>query len=130
MQLIINSNIIIQEIKESNKIIKNATNLILLVGSLGFLTVGISSFLSSNLVPFLNASRILFFPQGLVMSIYGTLGTLLSINQIIILYYEVGNGYNEFDKRNGTVKIFRKGFPINNKNIEIIFPLEDIVRSI
>jgi hypothetical protein len=122
--------IILQEIAESNAITKNTLNIILLIGSLGFLIVGISSYLKVDLISFLQAQRILFFPQGLVMSLYGLIGTILSINQIIISYFKVGNGYNEFNKEKGNLKIFRKSFPINNEDINITIKLEDIVRSV
>lgn len=42
---------------------------------------------------------------------------------------EIGDGYNEFDKKNGTAKIFRKGYPWKERNIEIIYPINDILRE-
>ena len=43
------------------------------LGGLSFFLTGISSFFEKNLLPFIHAESILFFPQGLVMCYYGTL---------------------------------------------------------
>ena len=43
-------------------------------GGLGFLLTGLSSYLQVNLLPIIHAEKIIFFPQGLVMCFYGTLG--------------------------------------------------------
>ena len=98
----------------------------ILLGSFGFLTVGISSYLKQNLIFFLNANDIIFFPQGLVMSFYGTFGLLISIYQWLVIFWQVGEGYNEFDKNNKMMKIFRWGFPGTNRKIEINYPITEI----
>lgn len=118
-----------EEIEETNKITKNLLNCIIFSGSFGFLSVGISSYLKFNLIPFLDSSQIIFFPQGLTMCFYGSLGILLSINQFIISSLKIGEGYNEFDKIKGTMTIFRKGFPWKNSDVNIVYPLKDIVRK-
>lgn len=48
---------------------------------------------------------------------------------ILVLSLEIGDGFNEFDKKNGTIKIFRKGFPWKEENIEIIYPIDEILRK-
>lgn len=63
------------------------------LGAVGFLIVGLSSFFGFSLVKFLNASNIVFFPQGLVMSFYGLFGLLFSIYQWFLVYFKVGEGY-------------------------------------
>jgi hypothetical protein len=123
------NNILTQKIEQSNKITKNIFNLTLLIGSSGFLIAGVSSYFNSDLLWFLDTTKIIFYPQGLIMSLYGGLGLLLSINQIIIYYYNVGNGYNEFNKEKNYAKIFRKNHPIQKNNLEIIYALADIVRD-
>jgi hypothetical protein len=97
----ISESILKEIIIEPNKNIKYALNLIIFLGALSFFIVGISSYLKFNIIPFLNSSQIIFFPQGITMCFYGTIGTLLSINQFIILYCKVGEGYNEFNKATG-----------------------------
>ena len=52
---------------------------ILFFGAICFFTVGLSSYLGFNLLPFLDAKEIIFFPQGLVMCFYGILAFLLSL---------------------------------------------------
>nr|YP_009541016.1 photosystem I assembly protein ycf4 [Discoplastis spathirhyncha]AYQ93492.1 photosystem I assembly protein ycf4 [Discoplastis spathirhyncha] len=100
--------------------------LITLLGGSGFLTVGISTYLKFNIIPLLDASGIVFFPQGLVMIIYGIIGIIISIYQILLIYWRIGEGYNEFDKKNNKMTIFRKGFPGENSEIKITSKLTDI----
>lgn len=116
------------EIVEDYKIYKILLSASILMGSLGFTIIGISSYLNNNIIPFLDASKIIFFPQGITMLCYGILGTILSINQLIILYYKVGEGYNEFNKEKNIMRIFRKGFPGKNSDVIIEYPLNDILR--
>lgn len=123
-----NENILLETIEETNKITKYFLNLIIILGSLSFLIVGLSSYNSNTIIPFLKAEEITFFPQGLTMTFYGILGTLISINQSIILLSKVGEGFNEFNKEKGTMTIFRKGLPGKNKDINITYPITDIVR--
>lgn len=126
---IFKSKYILKEIiEEEDKFVKYFLNLLMLLGSSGFLIVGISSYLQFNIISFLNATNIVFFPQGLIMSFYGTLGLVLTVNQILILFWGVGEGYNEFDKLKGILTIYRKGFPGKNLDICINYSLNDIVR--
>jgi hypothetical protein len=59
-----------------------------------------------------------------------TIGLILSINQLYILYSRIGEGFNEFNKVNGLMKIFRKGFYGKNSDINIVYPLSDILRKL
>jgi hypothetical protein len=122
-------NLFREEIIETDKSIKYLLNSAIFLGAFGFLIVGISSYLKFNLLPFLNASQIIFFPQGLTMCFYGSLGLILSINQFAISILNIGEGFNEFDKTKGNMKIYRKGFPGKNSDVDIIYPLKDIVRK-
>lgn len=121
-------NLFREEIEEADKFIKYILNSAILFGASGFLIVGISSYLKFNIIPFLDASQIIFFPQGITMCFYGTLGLILSINQFIISFLKIGEGYNEFDKTKGKMTIFRKGFPGKNSDVNISYALKDIVR--
>ncbi|MFM7712264.1 MAG: photosystem I assembly protein Ycf4, partial [Microcystis sp.] len=40
--------------------------------------------------------------------------------------WNVGGGYNEFNKETGKVKIFRWGYPGKNRRIDLDWPLEDV----
>lgn len=117
--------IIKQTVKQSNQSLKSILNILILIGSIGFLIVGLSSYYNKNFVQFLDASKIIFFPQGLTMTIYGSLGLILSINQIIIVFSGIGEGFNEFDKKTRCFKILRKN--TYSTNIELIYSFDDIV---
>jgi hypothetical protein len=123
----INENILFEKIEETDKNIKYIINLVMFLGSVGFTVTGISSYLNKDILSFLEIKNIIFFPQGLTMLIYGTLGLIFSINQLRILILEVGEGYNEFNKNTGTMTLFRKGTNNAKKSdIKIIYPLNDI----
>lgn len=104
MNTFLNESILREKIIESNKNIKYLFTSITFLGALSFLLVGISSYLKFNIIPFLDSNQIIFFPQGITMCFYGSIGIVLSINQILILYSEVGEGYNEFNKKTGMMK--------------------------
>jgi Ycf4 len=95
-----------------------------------------------------NSFDIAFFPQGLLMSFYGSLGLLLSIYWILLIFWNVGGGFNEFcvarntgdaaekqkgrdgaqhrDKKEGFVRVFRWGYPGKNRKIDLIYSLKDV----
>lgn len=123
-----NEFIIREEIKGPQTITNYVFGIITFLGASGFLIVGISTYVRFNILPFLDASEIIFFPQGLVMIIYGTIGITISIYQMLLIYWKVGEGYNEFDKKNNRMTIFRKGFPGKNSEIKITNSLSDIMR--
>jgi hypothetical protein len=102
---------------------------LLLIGGLMFLFAGISSYLNINLLPFSNTRELVFIPQGIVMMFYGTLSFGLSIYIIATLFWDIGSGYNEYNKIENLVKIVRKGFPGKNREILLTYPLNNI-RSI
>ena len=103
------------------------------IGGAGFLLTGFLSFLgradeklefySSN-VSSINTIR--FFPQGLIMCFYGSLGLLFGIYLWLTIIWKVGSGFNEFDKKNGIVRIFRWGLPGNNRRIDFTYNIKDI----
>ncbi len=117
-------------IKETDKNEKYILNIVMLLGALGFLIAGTSSYLQHDILPLIKSERILFFPQGITMCFYGLIGTLLSINQIRILILGIGEGYNEFDKIKGTLKIFRKGLKGEESDLNLTYKLTEIVRTI
>lgn len=99
---------------------------IIFLGASGFLITGVSSYLQFNLLPFVESKNIIFFPQGLVMCFYGTLGFLFSIFLWLTLFWSVGGGFNEFNKKDGIVRIFRWGFPGKNRRIDLLYSIRDI----
>nr|YP_009667743.1 photosystem I assembly protein Ycf4 [Schistochila macrodonta]QCW58518.1 photosystem I assembly protein Ycf4 [Schistochila macrodonta] len=99
---------------------------ILLLGASGFSFVGFSSYLRKDLIPFLSAEQILFIPQGLVMFFYGIAGSFISLYLWCTILWNIGSGYNRFDKRKGVFSLFRWGFPGKNRRILIQFSIGDI----
>lgn len=99
---------------------------IILLGGFGFLLTGVSSYLNYDLLPFINSKNILFFPQGLVMCFYGILGFIFSCYLWLTLFWGVGGGFNEFNKKQGIVRIFRWGFPGKNRRIDLSYDIKDI----
>jgi len=100
--------------------------ILLLLGGLMFLLAGISSYLKINLLPFANTTELVFIPQGIVMMFYGTLSFGLSIYIIATLFWDIGSGYNEYNKVENLVKVVRKGFPGKNREILLTYPLTNI----
>lgn len=96
------------------------------LGSIGFILAGISSYTKTNLLPFTDTTQFLFIPQGITMLLYGTVGFLLDIYLWFLILLNIGAGYNEYNKKNGTVSIFRWGFPGKNRRIEVIYPIQQI----
>lgn len=116
---------------------------IISLGSIGFLFTGISSYFStsvienakiigSSLLESLNeqnlniSTKIDFFPQGLVMSFYGSLGILLSLYWWFLIFWNVGAGFNEFNKKEGFIRVFRWGYPGKNRKIDLSYSLKDV----
>lgn len=94
-------------------------------GGLGFLITGFVSFLGRSDENF-TISTIRFFPQGLIMCFYGSLGLLFGIYLWLTIFWKIGNGFNEFNKNSGIVRIFRWGLPGNDRRIDFIYKIKDI----
>nr|YP_009538709.1 photosystem I assembly protein ycf4 [Lepocinclis ovum]AYQ93734.1 photosystem I assembly protein ycf4 [Lepocinclis ovum] len=118
--------IFIEKIENEGKLNDIIISTIMFIGSLGFLIVGVSSYLKFNLVSILNAKEIIFFPQGITMCFYGLTGLLISSYQIVVLKFNVGEGYNEFNKRNGNITVYRKKFPWEKTNLNLIYTIDDV----
>jgi hypothetical protein len=99
---------------------------VILFGASGFLLSAISSYLQINLLPFTDPTQLIFIPQGLAMGFYGTTGLLVSLYLWLTIFWNVGGGYNEFNRGTGEVRVFRWGFPGKNRQIEIVYPIEDV----
>ena len=99
---------------------------LLFIGSSSFLITGILSYLNFPLSFFLRTQNIVFFPQGLVMCFYGTLGLIFSIYLWLTILWNIGGGYNEFNKKINKIHIFRWGFPGKNRRISLIYSMDEI----
>lgn len=99
---------------------------VLFFGGLGFLLTGISSYFQKNLLFFINSLELAFLPQGLVMTFYGVVAISLSIYISLTIFWDVGSGYNEFDKQNELVRIVRRGFPGKNRQILLVYAFKNL----
>jgi hypothetical protein len=102
--------------------------IVISLGSLGFLLTGISSYssLEINENTIVNLQIVPFFPQGLLMSFYGCLGVLLSLYWWFLIFWNVGGGFNEFNKKDGFIRVFRWGYPGKNRKIDFSYSLKDV----
>lgn len=96
------------------------------LGGTGFLLAGLSSYSKVNLLPVGDATQLIFIPQGIAMSFYGVAAVLLALYLWLVILWDVGGGYNEFNKETGMIKIFRWGFPGKNRKIEFGCRTQDV----
>lgn len=96
------------------------------IGGVGFLLAGLSSYLHINLLLVSDTSVLQFVPQGLALTFYGVIGSAIATYQWLVTYWDVGGGYNQFDRETGDIEIFRWGFPGKNRRIEIRCRTEDV----
>lgn len=115
-----------QEVLGSRRFSNLAWAIIAASGGLGFLLAGLSSYSKVNLLLVSDTTHLQFIPQGAALTFYGVAGCLVSLYLTLLLLWDVGGGYNKFDKEKGTLTIFRSGFPGKNRHIEINCPLEEV----
>jgi len=96
------------------------------LGGFGFFLTGLSSFFGINLLFFSDSSEISFIPQGIILLFYGTVGSILGIFISLTIWWNVGSGYNEFNRDLQNVKLYRKGFPGKNRELTLNFSFEEI----
>ena len=98
----------------------------LFIGGFGFFLAGLSSYLKINLLPLANPTELVFIPQGIIMIFYGTLSISLSAYILLTVIWDIGSGYNEYNKSENLVKIVRQGFPGKNREILLTYSLNNI----
>jgi hypothetical protein len=96
------------------------------IGGIGFFLASLSSYLHKNLLIVSDPSQLSFIPQGAALGFYGIAGSLVCLYLVLVAIWNVGGGYNEFDKKSGYATIFRWGYPGKNRRIEFSCRLEDI----
>lgn len=115
-----------QEIIGARRLSNYCYATIVTIGATGFLLAGLSSYFKVNLLPFANPTELLFIPQGIAMSFYGIAGILLAVYLWLAILWDVGGGYNEFNKETNQLQILRKGYPGKNRRIELKANLDEI----
>ena len=96
------------------------------LGGFGFFITGLSSFFGVNLLFFSDSSEISFIPQGIALLFYGTVGSILGIFISLTVWWNVGSGYNEYNRDLQQVKLYRKGFPGKNRELTFTFAFEEV----
>ncbi|AFY77147.1 MAG: photosystem I assembly protein Ycf4 [Hydrococcus sp. C42_A2020_068] len=120
------STILRQEVLGSRRLSNYWWATVAAVGGVGFLLAGLSSYLKVNLLVVSDTRGLQFVPQGVALLFYGVTGSLVSLYMWLTILWNVGGGYNEFNKETGKFKIFRWGFPGKNRRIEIECPIADV----
>nr|UXL85643.1 photosystem I assembly protein Ycf4 [Eriosema floribundum] len=119
--------LLVYPITESRKISNFFWAFIILFGSLGLLLVAISSYIGMDLFIFSEEiSDFPFIPQGSTLSFYGMMGLFISLYLWCIIFWDVGSGYDIFDKKKRKVCFFRWGFPGKNRRIILEVPMKEI----
>lgn len=121
-----NSRILRQEVLGSRRLSNYWWAAVSSLGGVGFLLAGLSSYLKVNLLAVSDPTGLQFIPQGVALLFYGLAGSLVGLYLWLTVLWNVGGGYNEFNKNTGTVKIFRWGFPGKNRRIDLECPLADV----
>lgn len=98
----------------------------LLLGGSCFYLAGLSTYLKSNILPFVKMLDLTFLPQGFTMMFYGSLFFFLGVFQVIVIFFNVGSGYIKFDKEIGQIQIVRKGYPGKAKQIFLSYSFKQI----
>lgn len=60
------------------------------------------------------------------MCFYGLVRLALGIYLICCILWSVGGGFNEFDRTNERIRIFRWGYPGANRRIELVYPWKEV----
>lgn len=120
------SEVLRQEVLGSRRFSNYFWAMVVSAGSIGFFLAGLSSYLQVNLLPVSDPTELQFFPQGIVMCFYGIAGSLLALYLWLVVTWNVGGGYNEFNKEDNKVSVFRWGFPGKNRKIELNCPLNEV----
>jgi hypothetical protein len=53
-------------------------------------------------------------------------GLILGIFLTLTIWWNVGSGYNEYNRNKQEVKLYRKGFPGKNRELTFVFPFNKI----
>lgn len=118
--------VIYDKVKGVRRLSNFVWSIFLTVGGFSFILSGLSCYLRKNLFLFTDTTSLLFIPQGIIMLFYGTISLLLGIYTILILVWNIGSGYNEYNKTENIIKIVRKGFPGKNEKILLTYPLSSV----
>ena len=86
-----------------------------------FFVIGFSRWLQKKLLPLTDIIGIKFIPQGLAMFFYGSLTVRSSLYIFVGRSWSLGSGFNEYNKEEGKLYIFRLRFPGQNRRRELFY---------
>jgi hypothetical protein len=93
---------------------------------------GLSSYLKTSLLFYVETKGISYIPQGIVLMFYGSAGFSLGIFLGLTSWWDVGSGYNEYGR--DRILICRKGYPGKNRQLTLSILFKDLdlikIRSI
>jgi hypothetical protein len=115
-----------QKIQGSRKISNYILLVFLFFGGFCFSLIGLSTYLTINLLPFIDSRELIFIPQGIVMLFYGVLGMLLAIFTFFTILWDLGSGYNIYNTSGNLITLFRKSFPGKNRYILLTYSISNI----
>nr|YP_009995666.1 photosystem I assembly protein Ycf4 [Haymondia wallichii]WNM89668.1 hypothetical protein [Toxicopueraria peduncularis]QNQ64614.1 photosystem I assembly protein Ycf4 [Haymondia wallichii]UZA65190.1 photosystem I assembly protein Ycf4 [Haymondia wallichii]UZA65357.1 photosystem I assembly protein Ycf4 [Haymondia wallichii]UZA65442.1 photosystem I assembly protein Ycf4 [Haymondia wallichii] len=134
--LVRSKQVLVYSMTESRKISNFFWAFIIFLGSLGLLLVAISSYLGMDFFifseeisdfPFIPDSIYFpFIPQGATMAFYGIGGLFICFYLWSIILWDVGGGYDIFNKKEKKVRFVRWGFPGKNRRIILEIPMNEI----
>ena len=97
---------------------------VLVFGGLFFFIIG---FFSKKPVIFNDIVKyVQFFPQGIVICFYGAVRILLGNYLVLSGYWIVGKGFNEYDRKEKRICVFRWGFPGENRCFNFFCSFSDV----
>ena len=91
--------------------------ILLFIGGIGFIYS--NPFPSNNEIDFAVSQKI-------VMGLYGYIALYTCLYLLCSIFWNVGAGYNEYNKVEDMIRIVRWGFPGKNRRIDIKIPFSDI----
>ena len=102
----------------------------LMLGGIGFSLVGFTLYITSKFYAsdssIAQIPSMTFFPQGALLTFYGSVAFVLSIFIGLTIYWNVGAGYNDFNKTEQLIRIQRATYPNNNRFILLTYEISDI----
>jgi hypothetical protein len=123
---LVNESVLVFKITGSRRLSNIFWAVIVSLGGFGFFLAGLSSYFQFNLIIFSESTGIAFIPQGIVLLFYGTVGFILGIFLFLTIWWDVGFGYNEYNKNEQQILLYRKGFPGKNRELKLNFAFDDV----
>nr|YP_009397213.1 photosystem I assembly protein [Thuretia quercifolia]ARW66399.1 photosystem I assembly protein [Thuretia quercifolia] len=120
------SNVKIDTILGSRRLSNYWWTTIISIGGLGFFIVGLSSYFEKPFIYSIYSRELVFLPQGIIMTFYGTIAILISIFLWYTIILNIGSGYNKFDNEKKIITIFRLGFPGKNRILKLQYHIDEI----